>query len=456
MRPLLALATALLLAVPAAAAANVVPATTVAGPSDKLTGTISFDVAPDGTAAVGFLLDGHATVARYANGAWSPAERVDTGLAGASSSVSVTVSPGGRVVAAFLNGQRALSRVSPASGQPFTAADIQLDPAHNAVEVDAAEDGTTYAVTSTTGGQSDVRAYRLNGTTWQSVGPAFPDPAGALDADQAKDAGPAGQEGPVLTALRGGGAVVAWGEDEGVSAFRMWARRIDGLTAGPARKASPDALDGAPSAKFALLPDLDADAAGRAWLAFRDDFVYGATNRARILVRSVDPGGLGDPAVVDGLGASPTEGSEFPRVDVNAKGDGLLATPRQLSNQSWAATLTGGAWSPGFRMDVTGSDSVTGAWSALGDDGTGAVAWVRDPGGGGARQALARRRPAGGAFGPELPLADTALGSVEGQSVRAGAMTDCSVLVAFTQLAGAERRVAVARLDARRRRRHDA
>lgn len=435
--PLVLIAACTALLAPAADAA-VLPGMPLDGPSAAIKGFGDADVAPDGSGGIAYVkTDGgkdHIYVVRFSGGQFGTPERVDTDplIAGkASKGPRIAASNGGRLVVTFINGDGmagngAWSAVAPAAGQPFVDVSLDQNPAHGTIDVDASG-GIAYAVLES--GNGDVYSYRLSGTTWTGVATGFP--GGRLDNAAGDEAGGTmTQDQPRVAVTADGNAVATWPEITGGKKF-VYARRITGTTLGPIAKASIDTLDGAATANFALMVDVDVDGSGAAWVVFREDFVYGAQNKPRILARKLTGDTFGDAQVLDGLPTPPPEGAEFPRVDVNSAGQGLLATPRQLTFQSYASSLTAGTWMPGFRVDTTASTGATGAVAALGESGGGLIAWRQDPGGGGAAK-IAARRYDGGALAPEIEVSNPALGTAVAP-IEAAADMDGNVLLGFAQ-----------------------
>ncbi len=105
-----ALATAALAAPPAHAA--FFPAESIDGPSADILRMSDIDVAQDGGSAIVYLkrIAGvpHVWTARMVNGTWGPPEQLDIGQPGESVDPRIAVSDGGRMVAVWINGGRAL------------------------------------------------------------------------------------------------------------------------------------------------------------------------------------------------------------------------------------------------------------------------------------------------------------------------------------------------------------
>lgn len=383
------------------------------------------DVAPDGTAAAVYLKKDatvdHVFVARFDGTTWSAPARVDTGATAPATNPFVAVASGGRTVVTWVEGtaaNKAKSAIAPAAGQPFQLVPITATGADIGVRVDMNEAGIAYAaVSSQAVGNRDVSAYRLVGTVWTQVKTDDLVPTAVLDAAAANDTGDSGSQGrPDIGVTPDGNAAIAFVGSPNVGETHIYARRIDGLVAHTASKADDlTTLGGAPAVLATTndMVNLDVESSSRVWIAFRQSFTYGASNRPRIIIRPLDGATLGTPQNPDGLGATPTEGAENPDIAVNASGLGLLGTPRQLTNEAWGGTLTAGVWSTAGRLDAApASTSTPRPIVAIGDDGTGLVAWTYAPGGTGTSEIRARVRLAGGTFGAPVTLSDTALGSV--------------------------------------------
>jgi len=450
---------ALLAATGASARAATIPGIAIDGPSADIAEVARVDVARDGTGALAYVKKvagkDHVFVARLAAGAWSAPVQVDAGLPAANESrrPAVAAANGGRVVVTFVNSAAATGPgdlegvVAPSSGAAFGAPTTVF--ATNALDadLDTAPTGTLYAaISAANGGSFDVRAAQLAGTTWTPVG----GPAAVLDFDPTKEAGePGTQRGPrVAVAKDGASAVVTWTESPTAGEYHVYARRLTGTlptAIGAAQLADVPTLGAANTATAGGdMADVDVDGTGAAWVVFRQLFTYGATDRPRILARRF-PGAAFDAGVqvLDGLGDSPTEGAEFPRIDVDDAGDGLVATPRQLTFGVFGSALGAGTWSPGFKVDATDPTAPAAPVAALGENGAGLIGWVNDPGGGAPRTVLARTRAAG-TLGPELTLSAPAFGTASAGALDAAADASGNTAVVFTQGAAGDRRVVAA------------
>jgi hypothetical protein len=199
----------LLIALPAAPArAAFFPADSIDGPSPDIVSVGKIDFARDGAGAVVYVKrDGgveHAFAARFVGGAWQPPERLDPGIATASSKPVVGVADGGRVVAAFISGG-ALYGTSRVPGATSWSAPVQIAPAASDPSLDVSINAVTYVTYSSAG---DVLAARLarDATAWAPMAqPLDMDPADtAGDSDVAVSA-----DGVALSTFVEGDRVVA-------------------------------------------------------------------------------------------------------------------------------------------------------------------------------------------------------------------------------------------------------
>ena len=429
---------AVLLVAPAPAAAQVSTAS-IDGPSADIGLKYDIAVAPDGTAAVVYLKkDGgqdHVFVSRYEGGTWTAPERVDPGLATASDFPDIAAANGGRIVVVFLNDTRIYSAVRPSAGQPFSLVPI-VDPSFTqfktpSVHMNAA--GVAYA--AYVDFSFDLRASRLDGTTWTPVGAAHPGTAGILNNDPAKQVK---TDYGVSVAVAGdGNAALAWSEPDATNEEQVYLRRLTGTAPADIHRVSIDSLDGKPKASFADMTDLDADQSGNYTVAFRELFTY-ALDEPRIIARRLSAGGALEPATaIDGLPPDPASGGEFPDVDVNASGQVLAGHLRQEIVESWGSALVGGGWAT-FLLDGTVRART---FAALGDSGNGAFVWSRGAGG-----VVARRWDGATLSGDEAILSSATFGNAG--DPRTGADGSGNVFAVFLQGDAANRRVVAGRLEA--------
>jgi hypothetical protein len=195
--------------------------------------------------------------------------------------------------------------------------------------------------------------------------------------------------------------------------------------------------------------DLAVAADGSAVTVGREDFVDGASNRARAISRRLTGNTLGLPEAVDGLAfplAQP-DGGENPEVDLAADGTGLAAANRQLTNGVTGVRSTPSQLGPPMLLLPTDSAEKGGPPSvAAAGNGTGLVAFDR----GGLNDVVARRS-SGTAFEQLTVISNPAFGAAGGLTSHGGhssADDNGDAAVGFVQGAAADTRVVVAGFDA--------
>ncbi|MBJ7471074.1 MAG: hypothetical protein JHD16_07205 [Solirubrobacteraceae bacterium] len=448
-------ATALGAMAPSPADALVVRST-VAGPSANLdiagNGQVDVDVAPDGSAALAFRQKvggvDHAFVSRYVNRNWTVPVRVDLGLATPSGKPAVAVASGGRTVVVFPNGsagnERLYAAIAPDTFSQFnTKVDLQLDPAGwKDVDLDLAPNGDGYF---TVYQGFNLRAWRVQGSTFTQVGANFPGLEGVLNAAPGEQAESGDQRGAhVAVDATGATATIAWTETSGL-AYKPWARKLSGTApaqVGAAVDATVATLDGkAGEPTFNDMASVSVGGDGKAWVAFRAGFDYSGTTIGRAVVRGFDGTSFTAPQVIDGLPAAPTESAEYPRIATNASGAGLAASYRQLTFGTEAASLgAGGSWSTG-QLASTGTNLTAGRASvALGDGGIGLISMYTETVAG---QGRIVGRLSGGPDAATLqPLSDQAFGPAVGATETAAGGE--YAVTAFLQGSGLTTRIVAA------------
>jgi hypothetical protein len=456
----LALIAALVGAAPTKAAT-----TSIDGPSADILDqqSVDVDMAPDGAGALAYLKkDGgldHVFLSRYENGSWTAPQRVDTGLnTNPSRNVSVAVANGGKVVVTFLNAPAAnqfgnlYSAIKPAAGQPLGPPADLVAAGGRYADVELAANGVGYAAIGTFGNpQTAVMAKRLVGTTWAPVGGDYPDfPNGALEKDEANNAGETGDQrgARIAVAPDGASAVAVFTEETGIGEYDVIARRLTGTTRGPAVEAGVASFGGFnASATGTDMADVDMDATGTAWVVLRQSITYSATDHPRCLARPLTGDTFGAAQLLDALPTPPGNNAcEFPRVEVNGSGLGLVAGYHQMAPHDVdASRLAGGTWSTPFEASILTNDSPARTATALGENGSGLITWRHDPGGAGAKEILGRTTQGG--LSPELALSNTAFGTANGFGLEAAADNGAKAVVAFTQGAAATTRIVAAVVD---------
>jgi hypothetical protein len=440
---LLSLIAAVALA-PAVADAAIVPGATVDGPSADVVAAqvVRSDAAPDGTAAMVYLKNvggvPHVFVSRLVSGAWTAPERVDTSPT-ASSSPRIAVANGGKVVVTFANGGSVQAVVKPNAGTPYVGA-TPIGTGGQYGEVDLAPGGNGYVAIK---GTLLLTASRLEGTIFTPV-------TGTLNHDPLQEAGASDREAKVATAADGASAVIVWGEFPG-GPGSVYFRTLTGTTASADQDVKLPSLDGAlAAATDVIMPDVAMDGTGTAWVVFRQFFAYGGLNFGRALARPISAAGsLGTAQVVDGLANPPTENVEYPRVDVNAAGQGLTANYLGMTVGVESASLSGGTWTRGLLVNDVTNTGTAFASPAIAENGSGVVSWIHDPDGAGAEVSRVVARTTRGGFGPRLTLSDPALGGLPGAQLASAAANSFAVVGYVQGGAGAAdpRRIGAAVVD---------
>jgi len=402
----LALTAALGGAVPASAA--ILPGVAVDGPSNLIeSARPDIDVAPDNSAALVYLKsDGgvvHPFVSRFVGGAWGTPARVDTDSNQAASNARIAVANGGRVVVAYSRGGDAVARIS--SGPAFGAEHI-VQAGGTKVDVDLSPGGNGYVVVESS---NDIFAERLEGVTWSDVG------TGPLDFDPTQEAGGGNRDVRVAASLDGTGGAMAWGEVlAGADGEDAFVRRLTGSTPGTAlgTRLPAGSLPGsvATSGKTADQPAVDMDGAGTIWVVYRQNFEYGASTRHRAIARPITGETVGAGQLVDNMGDAPAEGRDFQQIDVNGVGQGLLSHHGNLTSGLEWASLAGGTWTRNGLVNLSDNASVPGGIPALGENGSGLIAYAFKSGTG---ANTAKARTAFGGLGAEIELSNPAFGDVQ-------------------------------------------
>jgi hypothetical protein len=454
----LALAAALAFAVlvPAAHAA-IVPGQVIDGPSSAIQHFNDLDMAPDGTGAlvytkhVGIVDD--IFVSTFNGSAWSTPQDISTTVTCNCAQARVAAGNGGRLVVTFVdaaatlhaalkpNGASPFQLTSPAPGSAgeVSGDDVDMDPVS----------GVAYVVIDQAG--QHVRASRLSGTTWTEV-----NGAGALgNLDGTVDQGnvSAGEQTTARVAVdSSGNAVVAWpAKDSGDSHVRVFARTIVGTTTpNPSVEATVPSFAGHDDSNLSAdMVNIDGGGSANPWIVFRELFSYGATsNFPRDLARQLVGNTFSAPQALDGLpNDTPTEGAEYPQVDINAGGQGIAGMPRQLSFQAFGSQLSGGAWSTGFRLDSGTPTAAPFATAAIADTGNGLVTWLDSSS---ATPQVSAREDVGGVLGAPFTLSKAGAGellSAPDAPIVASSSAPGAVAVGFGQTNGGSNSIIAAVVD---------
>lgn len=433
---------------PSARAATV----SVDGPSaDIVTAqAVDVDMAPDGTGGVAYLKKvgavNHVFVSRFVGGAFQPPEQVDTGIATPSRNVVISAANGGRLAVSFLNTATDVSPTGnldivfrPSAGQAWTAPVTPLGANASYGSVDLAPSGNGYLAFVINGATNLVGVQRITGTNVSLL-------SGFLNQSTADtvEADPFQRPVRIATLNDASGAVVAFTEQDATMKYHVTVGRVTGSTVGASQFAEIPTL-GTANAVFSAndMVDVDVDDTGRAWVAFRENFTYGGSDRGRAIVRPLVGGSLGAAQVIDALPTPPPEAAEFPRLDVNGAGQGLAANARQLQFGVDSAFLSGGTWS-GLALSAVDNGAAAAPVPALAENGVGLVAWK--PGGAGAKTVVTRIRTASG-FGAQTTLSNPAFGAESSNGLGAAADGGSRGIVTFIQGSAASARIVAAVVD---------
>ena len=255
------------------------------------------------------------------------------------------------------------------------------------------------------------------------------------------------QDQPRIAVTNDGNALVAWPEGDDGSLKEVLARQVTGTTPSAVITATIPSLSGANRANTAFMVDVDAEG-NNAWVAFREDFTYTATDRARVLARRLAGGAFGTAQVVDPLPLTgPTNGAEDPSLSVNDAGQGVVTTRGQLTAEGNGAALAGGTSSQVGRLDSPPSDNVPLARTAIGENGAGLFLIAHRATNASAFTAQARTY-VNGQLGPIVPVNDTALGAIA-EGLEVGADAGGNAFIGYMQSAdaGTTNRIAAAIVD---------
>jgi hypothetical protein len=286
--------TALTAATPAGA--NILPATTIAGPSEEIVGFGGAAMAEDGTGGVVYLarVDGvpHVFVSRFADGEWQPPIRVDTEEPFAASWPCIGAADGGELIVTWAT-PYALTPPGEEEKPQYEMLGAELGPGGErfgrAILVDRdihEATGTNPQLAMSSTGQADlvyrvveqsrpgvvalrpgdltetVRVAHFDGLRWTGLGAVNRDAGVAMRPPTAANA-------PRIAIGPTGNGVVVWQEPELSGVARLWARRIFGAALDYAMPVSATTYQGRPIAEDAEAPAVAFSRLGQAEVAYR-------------------------------------------------------------------------------------------------------------------------------------------------------------------------------------------
>jgi PKD domain len=420
MRRLIPLLTALAaLALAPSAQAVWFGADAVDGPAD-IRSVADADLARDGDGGVVYLkVEGgapQAFLARMTDGAWQPPERLSSGPE--VTEAAVTATAGGRLAIAYVAAGNVFATVIPAAGQaPAPPVQIGGGGASH-VAVDMGINNAAYAVWAQGG---DIRAARLEGTTWTPLG-------APLDIDPARTAAT-----PRVAVSAEGNAVAVWSEAGADGRNHVYERRLTGLNLSTfPQDLTLDSFEGGQGGS-ADSPDIDVEDDGSfAWAAFRQDI----GGRSRTIARRLLGSQFEAPAALDG-----GQASTAPRIDFAGKGIGG-AVAESLDNGVLGGYLDKfDAFQPATRIDSAPGASAPQPVVATSERGDVYAAWAHDG------SVQARRKNGEDGWEPEFQAANPGFGTVAPGPVGIGADRSGNVIVAMVQGDSGARRLSAAVYD---------
>jgi hypothetical protein len=368
-RRLLVLSTVLagLLVVPAIAAADVgtfVPGEPIDGPGTGIQRAGGLDVARDGTGALTYVKQvggvDHVFTSRLVAGAWQPPEQLDVGLAGPSSQPVVAAADGGRLVYAFVSGGSVFTAVRAGTDTPTSGPAIVSGGSDPAVALSI----NNVAFVSFTAG-SDVFVARKGADTGAFT--LIPTP---LDVDPADPAGQGTGRSRIAVAADGV-AIVVWGEAGHVFARKVFELRLSDAP----QDLTIDSLGGVPASGPADEPDVSMeDDSSFAWAVFREPFADGGgSTGGRVIGRRLLGSTFDPPVPADGLPAPAPSATGEPRVAINGRGEGYVASSAG-SGLGIGSVIKDDKLNPGVALGG-GAPGATFAVPAVDENGDGAIAW---------------------------------------------------------------------------------
>jgi hypothetical protein len=347
------------------------------------------------------------------------------------SEAAITAMDRGRLAIVWIAGGDVFGSVVNRSGAPTAPAPLSQGAGASGLSVDMGVDEVAYAVWAQAGaGGSDVRAARLVGNNWTTIGPP-------LDFDPSQSAG-TGDSRPRVAVSADGNAVATWGETAPDGRNHVYGRRIIGLNPSSyPQDLTVNDFEGQ-RAGNADSPDIDIeDDPSWAWVVFRQD----VGGRSRTLARRLVGSSFDPPAAIDG-GATTTA----PRIDFTGKGIGA-AVSAAADNAVFSSYLDKfNVFNRGVRIDGTPSGTAPFPVVATSERGDAYVAWrTGAPDGSGAVHV--RRKNGQKGFEPEVALSNPAFGAVVPGEVEIGADRLGNAAVAMLQGGPGGRRIAVGVYD---------
>jgi hypothetical protein len=349
------------LAAPGTASAAFFPAEVIDGPTGDIVSVGDVDLARDGNGAAVYTkrVDGvpHIFATRFVEGAFAPGERVDQGLAPASSQPVVAASDSGRLAIAYVNNGSLWTIVKPRDATGFAAPTLVAEGGVSNPSIDMSINGASYVSYTQNG---DVKVARANRDT-----PQFTVLPASVDIDPARPAGNTDTRRSRVATAADGTALVVWGEQAADGREHVYARRLFELRLSTApQDLNLTELEGQTGGD-ADLPELDMeDDSSFAQVVFRQQTSGGP----RLIMRQLRGSQFEAPVV---LGGTPRGG----RIDLTGRGEGMFAFGGP-GNEVFGGTLFNNRVGLGQRLD-NGNGIDPRPVPAAGENEDGAIAWLQ-------------------------------------------------------------------------------
>lgn len=335
-----------------AAAAVILPATTIDGPSEEIVGFGGVAMAADDSGGVVYLkrVDGapHVFVSRYVGGRWLAPIRVDGEEPFAAGWARIGATEGGELVVVWATpfATRREKPVYELLGAVLGAGGSQFGPA-TIIDPDIEEAiGTSPDLAVSSTGQADVvyrvvesasptvpllrpgdvvesvRLAHFNGQRWSNLGAINRDPGVSMRP-------PTEANAPQIAIGPTGNGVVVWQEPDIEGVARIWARRLFGSTLDYVMPVSADSFAGQPISDDADAPSVAVSLLGQADVAYRQSAGPGSSLPGPRTFLNVLPSGesksgaqfLGASVVDLGLAGGRTAAIGPPSVDIDERED---------------------------------------------------------------------------------------------------------------------------------------
>ncbi len=311
-------ALSLLAAAPASAAPTPLPAQVVVAHSNAIDSLNGLSIAGDGSGGIVFLetIGGvpHVYVSRLEQGAWQPAQQVDTGLGAASSQPQIAAHDHGELVVAFVNSGALYVTMVRGPRRAFSAP-LQLAVGAANPSVSINRYGVGYlAYTAVDGTGYDVDVDYFGGKAWH---PASPHDVNVTAADNAGT----GAGVPDVVAAGDGVGIVTWGESGHIYSRRIWGTATSVQT----QQLDPPTVAGGWTEVTAGSPRISVGGdSSFPVVAFGEEVTSAGRVQSRVLATRLVAETAWSPIAVDDLAIGSGDATQ-PQVAFNESGAGFVA-----------------------------------------------------------------------------------------------------------------------------------